>query len=962
MEQLVDILYEHATSPSEPIASVGEYLANPISSSLLEKIFLNLDAFTAEYSNKEEESLTRELVLSIAKKDTLFLSNPIAIDKLTELSGNFLCEASSQLHQWIVRESSLTEEALTLASNLLELKTAVDTELANITAERDLLAIHTIPYVLDQIVSRIDVTLCVLGTLLDLQEKRGRVMTHWQRDECTAAIELSSRYAEDLASLSLQIKVSPEELQKYVPPLDQLSHEQIQNSYFAELTTAAHKGFTPLISTLSRGLSFIEISSFTSTFHKYVITKLQSSSSLKDILWVSILLYRLAHEKALELVSASLFSISGTIFEEISKAIIKSRDRQTYSNPTCADILKEHMSDMILLTLIQLYIETLLKSCFPSSEEELSASKTKVSMSIRTCIDGLVLNAYMRMRTLLVADLFARAFDSHYELLENMEMLWIVLSTLRSSDFNSADTLLELSQLDCSSEEINPLTVPTFFTHIREDNSYSQRVLACRSISDSQWSSSFHKRGEYYIHKSGATRSLVDCAVVLERVIHIIAHTKVQKAVLLTDAVQQLVFRILLFYIFREPKIPYAAVQCGIRSKFQSYATNTHQRLIDSLFVDSSRLGPNSEHILLGLLREYSLTLSNIFQHSKKYTLLTDATGLTLRESLAETVDELNAYYLMQNIIHSISERLYLETQMPTVQEADKRQHFEATHVTGDSHLPHSPSHEQTAYDESDIFASESCNPSMLASTGQSLTDPAMLSIRSLHSTYNGIESVIQDIIANELNRNFNLIEIMYTTIKSAAGDYKKEAKIDRAGKTVYSTKLISTLKNNFYNLRFGVLATQSSVSVSSSDSVLSIVTPPVSSAKRPSCSLFNYQFYNAFVIHACHSFIASASSIPVYTAYGRTCLMYDYCSLHSFLNTVLPDFCLQRVEIQQHFELVRSYIDLYFGSIDDIRAAISANKFGTGPLLSLIRTGLACRLTSSQIDSLILTLPSSLH
>lgn len=131
----------------------------------------------------------------------------------------------------------------------------------------------------------------------------------------------------------------------------------------------------------------------------------------------------------------------------------------------------------------------------------------------------------------------------------------------------------------------------------------------------------------------------------------------------------------------------------------------------------------------------------------------------------------------------------------------------------------------------------------MLTSTSQPLADSAMLSIRSLQSVYAAIESVIQSIIASELNRNFNLVEIMYTTIKNAAGEYRKEAKVDRASKTVYSSKLISTLKNNFYNLRFGVLATQSSISVSSTDSVLSIVTPPTGSVGRPTCSLLTISF-----------------------------------------------------------------------------------------------------------------------
>ncbi|ESU35641.1 Hypothetical protein DHA2_153456 [Giardia duodenalis] len=965
MEQLGNILYEYATSPSEPIASVGEYLANPISSSVLEKIFLNLDTFAAEYSNKGEELLAREIVLSILQRDDSFLSTPAGIDRLIDLSGNLLCEMCSRLHQWVTEESALTEEALTLASNLLELKAAVDTELINITAERDSLAAYTTPYVLVQISSRLEFTIDVLNKLLALQEKRERVMAHRRRDECTAAIELSNIYAEDLVSFSLLIKIPLDELHRHVPPLDQMSHNQIQSSYFAELIGASDKGIDVLINILSRGIAFIEVSSVTSTFHSYIMTKLQNSSSFEDILWVYTFVHRVVHEKALEVIRVSFFTAGSKVFEEVSKAMVRVRDKQTYANLSCADIFKEHINNAILLFLIQHYTNFLLTHCFSLSEDEVGASTTRLSMAISTCIDSLTLSAYMKMRSLFLADLFVNAFDTYYELLESMEMPWIVLSTLRGNGFDSTNILLELFQQSGGPNDIRTLVVPILLKRIKNDSCYEQKVLAFRSIFDPQWHSSFHKRGEYYIHRSSATRSLVDCAVVLECAVDILTHDKLQKAIMLVDAVQQLAFRILLFHIFRESKIPYTAMQCSIRTKFQTYATSIHQRLTDSLFVDNSRLGPGSEHILLGLLREYSLTISNIFQHSKKYTLLTDATGITLRESLAETVEELNAYYLLQNIIHSISEKLYLETQMPAACNHDKQQHSEdpkGSSATEELQPPQPVEDGQIACDESDIFASESCNPSMLTSTGQLLADSAMLSIRSLQSVYAAIESVIQSIIASELNRNFNLVEIMYTTIKNAAGEYRKEAKVDRASKTVYSSKLISTLKNNFYNLRFGILATQSSISVSSTDSVLSIVTPPTGSVGRPTCSLFNYQFYNAFVIHACQCFIASASSIPVYTAYGRTCLMYDYCSLHSFLNSVLPDFCLQRVEIQQHFELVRSYIDLYFGSTDDIRVAISTNKFGVGPLLALIRTGLACRLTSAQIDSLVLELPSSLQ
>lgn len=965
MEQLGNILYEYATSPSEPIASVGEYLANPISSSVLEKIFLSLDTFAAEYSNKGEELLAREVVFSILQRDNLFFSSSTAIDRLTDLSGNLLCEMCSRLHQWIMEESELTEEVLMLASNLLELKAAVDTELIHVTAEKDLFAAYTIPYVLAQISSRLEFTIYVFNKLLALQEKRERIMAHRQRDECTAAIELSNAYAEDLVSFSLLIKIPLDELHRHAPPLDQISHDQIQSSYFAELIGASDKSLDVLINILSRGIAFIEVSSVTSTFYSYIMTKLQSSSSFEDILWVYIFLYRLVHEQTLEVIRLSFFTTGSKVVEEVSKAMVKVRDKQTYVNLDCADILKEHMNNAILLLLIQHCTNFFLTHCFSLSEDELSVSTTRLSMAICTCIDSLTLSAYMKMRSLFLADLFINAFDTHYELLESIEIPWIILSTLRSNGFDSTSVLLELSRQGGGPNEIKVLVAPILLKHIQNDSSCDQKTLAFRSIFDPQWHSSFHKRGEYYIHRSSATRSLVDCTVVLECVVDIFTHDKLQKAIMLVDAVQQLAFRILLFHIYKEPRLPYTAIQCNIKSKFQTYATNIHQRLTDSLFVDSSRIGPGSEHILLGLLREYSLTISNIFQHSKKYTLLTDATGITLRESLAETVEELNAYYLLQNIIHGISEKLYLETQMPATHDVDKQQQSEdpkdSSAIEG---LPQPQPVEdgQIACDESDIFASESCNPSMLTSTGQSPADFAMLSIRSLQSIYTAIESVIQSIIASELNRNFNLIEIMYTTIKNAAGEYRKEAKIDRASKTVYSSKLISTLKNNFYNLRFGILATQSNISVSSSDSVLSIVTPPVGSVGRPTCSLFNYQFYNAFVIHACQCFIASASSIPVYTAYGRTCLMYDYCSLHGFLNSVLPDFCLQRVEIQQHFELVRSYIDLYFGSTDDIRVAISTNKFGAGPLLALIRTGLACHLTSAQIDSLVLELPSSLQ
>lgn len=961
MEQLIDILYEHATGPPSPAASIEEYLASPISPSLLEKIFLNLDTFTAEYNNRGKESLTRELVLSILQRDNSFLSNPTAIDRLTELSGNFLCEVCSHLHQWMLEESSLTEEALALASNILELKSAVDTELTSITAEKDLLATQVTPHVLNKINSQLDFTTCVLDKLLDLREKRERVMTLRQRDECTAAIELSNSYSEDLASLSLLIKVPLDELYRHAPPLDQMSCDQIKNSYFIELLTASNDGFNAVISTLSRGLFLMEISSVITTFHDYITKKVQESSSLDDILWILALLHRLMREQTLDVVNTSFFSAGSKVFEEVSKTMTRIKDSQSYINLNCATIIKNHLNNMTAITLIQRYIELLLKYYFSLSEGDLNASTTRVSMAIHTCEDGLTLGAYMKMRSLLVADLFVNPFDSHYELLESIDVPWIILSILRNDDFDCGSVLSELSQCSCSSKEIGAFATSTLLQHTKDDSRYSQKVLEFRSISNPQWHSSFHRRGEYYIQKSAATRSLVDCTVVIERVIDIITCDKLQKAILLADAAQQLIFRVLLFYIFREPRLPYTTTQYAIRTKFQNHAASTHQRLIDSLFIDSSRLGSSSDHILLGLLREYSQMISNILQHSKRYTSLTDATGMTLRESLAETVDELNAYYLLQNILHSMSERLYLETQMPAIHELDKQQSEAALTVEGS--LPPQPSlNEQTIYDESDIFASESYNPSMLASMGHTAADSAMLSIRSLQSIYNEIESLIECIITNELNSTFNLIEIMYTTIKSAAGDYRKDAKVDRASKTVYSSKLIATLKNNFYNLRFGILATQSSVSTASSDSVLSIVTPPTGSINRQTYSLFNYQFYNAFVVHACHCFIASASSIPVYTAYGRTCLMYDYCSFHGFLNTVLPDFCLERVEIQKHFELVRAYIDLYFGNIDDIRATISANKFRVGPMLALIRTGLACRLTQAQIDSLVLELPSSLQ
>lgn len=74
MEQLSNILYEYATSPSEPIASVGEYLANPISSSVLEKIFLNLDTFAAEYSNKGKSYWRAKLYSRSCSEMTHFLA------------------------------------------------------------------------------------------------------------------------------------------------------------------------------------------------------------------------------------------------------------------------------------------------------------------------------------------------------------------------------------------------------------------------------------------------------------------------------------------------------------------------------------------------------------------------------------------------------------------------------------------------------------------------------------------------------------------------------------------------------------------------------------------------------------------------------------------------------------------------------------------------------------------------
>lgn len=962
MQHLINILYEHVTSPTTSTASIDEYLAGPISPSLLEKIFLNLDAFTVEYTNRGKEALTHDLVLSILQKDSLFLSNPTAIDRLAELSDSFLCEICNHLHQWILEETSLTEQAFVLASNILELKSTVDAEIAAITTEKDLLAVQVTPHVLNQIVSRTSFTTNVLDKLLDLQKKREQVTILRQRDECTAAIKLANSYIEDLTSFSVFLKTPLDELHRYIPPLDQMSRDQIQHSYFVELSIASNKGFNTLINALSQGLSLIEPSSVVSIFHEYVIQKVQESTSLDDILWILMFLHRIIDEQTLEVITASLFSIGSKVFEELSKTLVRVKNNQSYINLNCMTILKNHMNNATILVLIQRYLELPLKSYFSTSEKDLKSYIANVSMAIHACEDGLTHGAYMMIRSLIVADLFINTFDSYYEIIESMEVPWIILSTLHNNECNYIGILSEVSHCDCCSKEIGVTIISTLFQYIKDYSQYGATVLEFNSISNRQCHSSFHRRGEYYIPKTTETRSLIDGTVVLECIINIITHNKSQKAVLLADMAQQLIFRVLLFYIFREPKIPYTAMQCTIKTKFQNHAANTHQRLVDSLLVDSSRLGPNSEHILSRLLHEYSLMISHMFQHSKRYNALTDATGLTLRESLAETVNELNTYYLLQNILHSMSERLYLETQMPIFQEVDKRQQSETTPIIEGSPSFQPQINEQPVYDESDIFASESYHPSMHASMSQTVTDSAMLSIRSLQSLYNEIESLIECIISNELNRNFNLIEIMYTTIKSAAGDYRKDAKVDRASKTVYSNKLITILKNNFYNLRFGILATQSSISTASSDSVLSLVTPPTGSIERQTYSLFNYQFYNAFVIHACHCFIASASSIPVYTAYGRTCLMYDYCSFHGFLNTVLPEFCLERVEIQKHFELVRSYIDLYFGNLNDIRAAISKNTFSVGPLLALIRTGLACHLTQSQIDSLILELPSSVQ
>lgn len=269
------------------------------------------------------------------------------------------------------------------------------------------------------------------------------------------------------------------------------------------------------------------------------------------------------------------------------------------------------------------------------------------------------------------------------------------------------------------------------------------------------------------------------------------------------------------------------------------------------------------------------------------------------------------------------------------------------------------PGQQQTAQEEpsneSDIFASGLGTLSMAGSTGPSMTES---STRSMKAVYNALEKVAQSLISDELSLNFNLLEVMQASIRTAASEYRRDGKVDRAGKTGYSAKLIATLKTNFYALQFGILATPSTASVPSTDSVLSIVTPSV--VKPFMCSLFNYHFYNAFTIYACHSFITAAGTVQTYTPYGRTCLMHDYCAFHGFLNSVLPEFCLSSIEIQRNFEIVRSYIDLYFGSLDDIRMAIAQQMYTNGQLLALIRTGLVHKLSHDQIDALVLSLPGS--
>lgn len=148
------------------------------------------------------------------------------------------------------------------------------------------------------------------------------------------------------------------------------------------------------------------------------MTKLQNSSSFEDILWVYTFVHRAVHEKALEVIRVSFFTAGSKVFEEVSKAMVRVRDKQTYATLSCADIFKEHINNAILLFLIQHYTNFLLTHCFSLSEDEVGASTTRLSMAISTCIDNLTLSAYMKMRSLFLADLFVNAFDTYYELLE----------------------------------------------------------------------------------------------------------------------------------------------------------------------------------------------------------------------------------------------------------------------------------------------------------------------------------------------------------------------------------------------------------------------------------------------------------------------------------------------------------------------------------------------------------------
>ncbi|TNJ29762.1 hypothetical protein GMRT_11458 [Giardia muris] len=608
-------------------------------------------------------------------------------------------------------------------------------------------------------------------------------------------------------------------------------------------------------------------------------------------------------------------------------------------------VIEAVSSRLVLITFETTDLPATLQYCFEYAFSYLVAvamgAKRAVLDTFRSCVEAaikktrLLFMVHFRARELeRLFNCFLRAQDYTLDIGQLAELIPTSLFIMTAIDVQAPVAVELLSQLisrlsELQGQEIDKLilevSIETFLKNAEFRTLVGKLQGRCSWINDV----SLHRVGDTYIHHTGETRSLSEYCKRM-----FIASLLLGDPLLFLDSSEHCIYRCLRFSV--DKTSPFG-------THLEKHARRRTQQVLQALRVGSS----TAEYVSMAM-SDYATFLQGVLVGINKPLNLTASIAEDYRVLLQRSECDVVRLLILKNFLSAANvlvERGITGNASTTVlastlvEDIGKYSSDTSINIT----LPLSPSPQL-------VNLRGSMNPTEVRSKEETtfLTETQTMAELLLKGVAHVLKTVQIQV--------FNIPETMATHIKAAIPEYKREASPDKSAPTSFSAKLVSTLKNTFYLLNFGCIATPSEITTEEAQSIHSVLT--LSTPEAYGCSLYHFYFYKTFARNFSEWFVSAAATVPQYTGFGRSCLLHDYCAVQAFLTGVLPDFCLDSSDIQASFASVREYIELYFSTPEEVMEHAEQKTYTIAQIIALLRTGLSCHLPVQSIETYITNLP----